>query len=56
MVNFQCECDGKSKKLELPNTRVFIAAEKWMVGRTAVGGLISLQNGNLRLKTLDSFS
>ena len=29
--------------------RVFIAAEKWMVRTTGVGGLISLQNGNLRL-------
>ena len=33
---------------KLPNTRVFIAAEKWMVRSTGVGGLISLQNGNLR--------
>ena len=33
---------------KLPNTRVFIAAEKWMVGSSGVGGLISLQNGNLR--------
>ena len=32
----------------LPNTRVFLAAEKWMVRRTEVGGLISLQKGNLR--------
>ena len=33
---------------KLPNTRAFMAAEKWMVRRTGVGGLISLQNGNLR--------
>ena len=33
---------------KLPNTRVFIAGEKWMVSSTGVGGLISLQNGNLR--------
>ena len=33
---------------KLPNTRVFIAAEKWMVRSTGVGGLISLQNGNLQ--------
>ena len=33
---------------KLPNTRVFIAAEKWMVRSTGVGGLISPQNGNLR--------
>ena len=33
---------------KLPNTRVFIAGEKWMVSGTGVGGLISLQNGNLR--------
>ena len=33
---------------KLPNTRLFIAAEKWMVRSTGVGGLISLQNGNLR--------
>ena len=33
---------------KLANTRVFIAAEKWMVRSTGVGGLISLQNGNLR--------
>ena len=33
---------------KLPNTRVFIAAEKWRVRSTGVGGLISLQNGNLR--------
>ena len=33
---------------KLPNTRVFIAAEKWMLKSTGVGGLISLQNGNLR--------
>ena len=32
-----------------PNTRVFIAAEKCMVGSTGVGGLISLRNGNLRV-------
>ena len=32
---------------KLPNTRVFIAAEKWMVRSTGVGGL-SLQNRNLR--------
>ena len=28
---------------KLPNTRIFIAAEKWMVRSTGVGGLISLQ-------------
>ena len=33
---------------KLPNTRVFIAAEKWMVRSTGVGGLISPQIGNLR--------
>ena len=33
---------------KLPNTRVFIAGEKWMISGTGVGGLISLQNGNLR--------
>ena len=33
---------------KLPDTRVFIAAEKWMVRSTGVGGPISLQNGNPR--------
>ena len=33
---------------KLPNTRVFIAAQKWIVRSTGVGGLISLQNGSLR--------
>ena len=33
---------------KLPNTRFFIAAEKWMVRSTGVGGLICCQNGNLR--------
>ena len=33
---------------KLPNTRVSIAAEKWTVRSTGVGGLISLQNRNLR--------
>ena len=32
----------------LQNTRIFIAAEKWMVRSNGVGGLISLQNRNLR--------
>ena len=31
---------------KLPTTRVFIAAEKWMVRSTGVGGLISLRNEN----------
>ena len=47
-ANCPCECDGKSCVNKLPNTRVFIAAEKWMLKSTGVGGLISLQNGNLR--------
>ena len=33
---------------KLPNIRAFIAAGKRMVRSTEVGGLISLQNGNLR--------
>ena len=33
---------------KLTSTRVFIAAEKWMVRRTGVGGFISPQNGNLQ--------
>ena len=33
--------------MKLPNTRVFIAAENWMARISGVGGLISLQNGNL---------
>ena len=40
---------GSLKSLnKLPNTGVFIAAEKWMVRSTGVGGLISLQNRNLQ--------
>ena len=31
-TNCPCECDSKSKSVnKLPNTRVFIAAEKWML-------------------------
>ena len=45
MVNFPSECDGKFKNMnKLPNTRVFIAAEKWMVRSTGVGDVISHQN------------
>ena len=52
-TNCPCECDSKSKSVnKLPNTRVFIAAEKWMVRSTGVGDLLSLQNGNLRCYTL----
>ena len=35
---------------KFPNTKVFIAAEKWMVGSTGVGGLISLRNGTCEAK------
>ena len=40
MANYPCECDGKSKTLELITkyyTRGFIAAEKWMGRSTEVG-------------------
>ena len=33
---------------KLPNTGIFIVAEKWMVRSTGVGGFISPQNENLR--------
>ena len=33
---------------KLPNTKFFIAAKKWMVRSTGVGGFIFRQNGNLR--------
>ena len=32
---------------KLPNTRVFIAAEKWMVRSSGVSGFIPTQNGKL---------
>ena len=39
---------AKLKSLDkLLSTTVFIAAEKWMVRSTGVGGFISLKNGNL---------
>ena len=31
MSNGPYECVGKSKKLKLPSTRIYITAEKWMV-------------------------
>ena len=37
---------------KLLNKRFLIAAEKWMVRSTGVGGFISLQNGNLRRQKL----
>ena len=47
-VNARIEVECRQSVNKLPNTRVFIAAEKWMARSTGVGGLISLQNGNLR--------
>ena len=41
---------------KLPNTRVFLAAEKWMVRSTGVGGLFSSKQEPATIKTLDSFS
>ena len=32
---------------KLPSTRVFVAAEKWAVSSTGVGGFFSPQNGNV---------
>ena len=47
--NFRANVLASLKSLnKLPNTRVFIAAEKWMVRTTGVRSVISLQNRNLR--------
>ena len=48
MANCPCECDGKANEYlmdKLSNTRVFVAAEKWMVEVMEFVALFLLKTG-----------